>query len=148
VNGADSQIVRSRPRRRTGFAPALVVAVVGLLLAGCNGGTVDRHALEKDSEAVDSLACEGRLLARDVTEGESTSRFLRVHGGLLAQRASNFADALSERPTNAALEKDVRALARKADRVAGLLETLGRTWNERDRAGELERRLAAEGGCP
>jgi len=126
----------------------LALLLVCSALAGCNGGTVDRHALTKDAEAVDSLACEGRLLARDVTEGEGTSAFLRVHSGELAQRASNFADALSERPTSTVIEADVRGLARKAGRVARLLDTLGRTWHDGARAAEVERKLAAEGDCP
>jgi hypothetical protein len=154
--GADTQIgrrssttgeVRSRSSRAaTSWLAHLLVACIAL--AGCNGGTVDRHALTKDAEAVDSLACEGRLLARDVTEGEGTSAFLRIHGGELAQRASNFADALAERPTSAVIEADVRALARRAGRVAGLLETLATAWNDRGGASEVERKLAAEGDCP
>jgi hypothetical protein len=126
----------------------LALLAAGLALAGCNGGTVDRHALAKDSEAVDSLACEGRLLAADVTDGEGTSAFLRVHAGELEQRASNFADALGKRPTSDGIEDDVRALARKAGRVARLLGTLGESRDDRGRAGEVERKLAVEGDCP
>jgi hypothetical protein len=127
--------------------PALLM-FAAIALAGCNGGTVDHHALAKDAEAVDSLACEGRLLGHDVSEGKGTSAFLRVHGGELAQSASNFADALAERPTSAHIENDVRALSRKASRVAGLLDTLRGAWDDRARAGEVERKLAAEGDCP
>jgi hypothetical protein len=126
----------------------LAFLAVCLVLAGCNGGTVDRHALANDGDAVDSLACEGRLLARDVAGGGSTTLFARVHAGELRQRASNFEDALSERPTSPEIESDVRALARKAGRVAQLLEGLHRNPGDRDGAKQLEPLLQKTGDCP
>jgi hypothetical protein len=119
-----------------------------LALAGCNGGTVDRHALGNDGDAVDSLACEGRLLARDVAGGRSTTRFTRTHAGELLQLASNLEDALSERPTAAGIEAEVRALARRAGQIAQLLERLQRSPRDRDVARELEPRLQEAGDCP
>jgi hypothetical protein len=109
---------------------------------------VDRHALAKDGDAVDSLACEGRLLARDVAADDSTSRFTRVHAGELAERASHFEDALSERPTSPVIERDVRALARKAGHIADLLDGLRRAPDDRGRATQLEAQLANAGECP
>jgi hypothetical protein len=125
-----------------------MVGAVCLVLTGCNGGTVDRHAFIKDGAAIDSLACEGRLLAHDIALGRSTSRFAEVHSGEVRQRASNFADALSERPTVAGIERDVRALARKAARLASLLEQLHRQPDDRASARRIELRLARAGGCP
>jgi hypothetical protein len=125
----------------------LLVSATGLALAGCNGGTVDRHALTKDAEAVDSLACEGRLLAREIADGEGTTAFSRVHAGELRQRASNFEDALSERPTLARIEPQVRALARKAGRVASLLDKLERDPDDPAEARRLEALLARTGDC-
>jgi hypothetical protein len=93
-------------------------------LAACNGGTVDRHALKQDSDAIDSLACEGALLANDAGKGATTHNFVEVHAGELAQTASNFSDALSERATLPAIEPDVRAEARKAGQITGLLDRL------------------------
>ena len=119
-----------------------------LALAGCNGGTVDRHALGNDGGAVDSLACEGRLLARDVAGGRSTTRFARTHAGELRQLAANFEDALSERPTAAGIEAEVRALARRAGHIAQLLERLQRNPRDRDVARELEPQLQEAGDCP
>jgi hypothetical protein len=124
----------------------LLLSVVAVL-AGCNGGTVDRHALSKDGDAVDSLACEGRLLARDVAAGDSTTRFTRVHAGELERRASNFEDALSERPTLPEIEREVRTLARKAGDVAELLGRLHRSPDERSVASELEPLLRNAGDC-
>jgi hypothetical protein len=126
----------------------LVLVVAALALAGCNGGTVDRHALTKDREALDSLACEGRLLAHDVAQGESMSRFARIHASELQQRAANFEDALAERSTAAGIEREVRLLARKAGRIASLLERLQRLPDDRANAGEIAPRLAKAGNCP
>ena len=125
---------------------ALLLAVASL--AGCNGGTVDRHALSKDGDAVDSLACEGRLLARDVADGDSPERFARVHSGELSKRASNFEDALTERPTAAGIEEEVRALGRKAGHVAQLLDRLHGSPGDRQLARELEPELQKTGECP
>jgi hypothetical protein len=54
------------------------LGVLALVLSGCNGGTVDKHALKRDAEKVGSLASEGRLLANDVAKGKSTKYFVRV----------------------------------------------------------------------
>jgi hypothetical protein len=69
-----------------------------------------------------------------------------VHAGELAQTASNFCDALSERPTLPAIERDVRAEATKAGVIAGLLEQL---MEDPDRpvAENLRDRLEKQGGC-
>jgi hypothetical protein len=126
---------------------ATLLAVLVAALAGCNGGTVDRHALKQDSEAIDSLACEGALLANDAGKGATTHNFVEVHAGELAQTASNFADALSERPTLPAIERDVRAEARKAGMIAGLLDQL-KEDPDRPVAESLRDRLEKQGGCP
>jgi hypothetical protein len=115
-------------------------------LAACNGGTVDRHALKQDSDAIDSLACEGALLANDAGKGATTHNFVEVHAGELAQRASNFADALSERPTLPAIEREVRAEARKAGAIAGLLDQV-KEYPDRPVAESLRDRLEKQGGC-
>jgi hypothetical protein len=122
--------------------------VVCLALTGCNGGTVDRHALSKDGDAVDSLACEGALLAGDVSDGDSTGSFARVHAGDLAERASSFEDALTERPTLSGIEADVRALGRRAGRISNLLARLHDEPGDRAGASQLERLLSKEGDCP
>jgi hypothetical protein len=121
--------------------------LIALLLAACNGGTVDQHALTNDAEAIDSLACEGALLANQVAHGASTSAFTRVHAGELGQRASNFQDALSQRPTTPGIEQAVRREAAKAGRVAGLLGELEGDPTDSERAATLKTRLERE-GCP
>jgi hypothetical protein len=125
-------------------APLLLLLPV--LLAACNGGTVDRHALKQDSDAIDSLACEGALLANDVRKGATTRSFVEVHAGELAQTASNFADALSERPTLPDIERDARAEAKKAAEIAARLDQLA-TDPDRAAAESLREQLEKQGGC-
>ena len=126
----------------------LVVALVVVsALVGCNGGTVDRHALKQDSDAIDSLACEGALLARDVAKGRSTLYFARVHADELAVRASHFGDALSDRPTLEPIRAKVRDEARKAGRIARLLDELHRHPADGGVAERLRPRLEHEGDC-
>src|ERR1700741_1880417 len=102
-----------------------VVLVIGAMaLAGCNGGTVDRHALTKDSSALDSIACEGALLAHDVARGRSTTYFAREQAEELHIQSSNFADALSRRKTVPGIEQKVRKKAREAATLAATLQRL------------------------
>jgi hypothetical protein len=129
-----------------GIRGAALLAFI-VVVAGCNGGTVDRHALAKDGDAVDSLACEGALLARDVASGDSTGVFARVHAGALARRASNFADALSERPALDQIEPQVRALGRRSGRIATLLDRLHDRPTDRRAARHLVDELSREGEC-
>jgi hypothetical protein len=103
---------------------ACVALVLVLALTGCNGGTVDHHALERDAEKVASLATEGQLLAKDMAEGASTKCFARVHAKELSEAASDLADALLTRPTSPGIERDVRKLSRVAAKVSRHLEQL------------------------
>ena len=102
-------------------------AALGLLvvaLAGCNGGTVDKHALKRDAEKVGSLAAEGDLLANDVSKGASTRPFVGVHAKELSQAASDLADSLARRPTSPGIEPAVRKLSKLARKVAAELDRL------------------------
>ena len=123
---------------RRGLAPA----VLALALAGCNGGTVDRHALENDAATVASIASEGELLAHDVTKGASTKSFVRVHAGELADEAAGFAKSLGARPTSPGIEPEVRKLAHVAGRISGRLEQLHSRPTDRTLAHRLEDRLS------
>jgi hypothetical protein len=126
---------------------ASLLAALALAAAGCNGGTVDHHALEQDTKHIDSLACEGRLLANDVSKGASTSIFARVQSGVLAEDASHFADALAERPTSPGLEARVRAQARRAAKVSDHLLELHRHPSDRAVAQRVQAQLAKDGDC-
>ena len=119
-------------------------AALGLLvfvLAGCNGGTVDKHALKRDSEKVASLATEGELLANDVSKGSSTKYFARVHAKELSRAASDLEDALAERPTVRGIESDVRKLSKLAGKVSDELEQLHLHPTDRSVAESLKQPL-------
>jgi hypothetical protein len=126
---------------------AALLSLLIALLAACNGGTVDLHALQQDSDAIDSLACEGALLANEVANDASTSAFTRVHAGELATHASNFEDALSSRPTTPGIEKAVRKEAKKAGAIAGLLDELRAHPTDSSAANTLKGQLEQQGGC-
>jgi len=118
------------------------VALLLLPLAGCNGGTVDRHALKRDAESVASLATEGGLLANDVSKGRSTKYFVRVHAKELSRAASNLEDALAERPTSPGITADVRKLSKLAGKVSGELEQLHLHPTDRNAAASLKQPLS------
>jgi len=69
---------------------SVALGLLVLSLTGCNGGTVDRHALKRDAQKVGSLSTEGELLANDVSRGASTTYFVRVHAQELSSAASGF----------------------------------------------------------
>ena len=128
---------------------ALVLTVAAVLLAGCNGGTVDRHALTNDAATIDSIACEGALArARRRAWARRPRIFAREQAEELAIQASNLADALAER-------HDARV-----DRAEGAREGEGRGEARGDVcsacttirptaqvAATVERQLKQLGGC-
>lgn len=125
----------------------LLFTLLAFVLAGCNGGTVDQHALDNDSESIDSLACEGALLAGEIANTASLTNFSRVHAGELYTRAANFQDALSTRPTTPGIEKAVRAEAKKAGRIAALFDQLAADPSNPELAAKLEPQFTKQGGC-
>lgn len=131
-------IVRmTRPRH----SPRLVAVLAAVVLAGCNGGNVDQEALTSDAETLGSIATEGELLAHDVSKGASMRYFTRVQSDNLRREASNFEDALGERPTSPGIETKVRAASRLAGRVAEQLNRLHRAPVDRAVASSVERAL-------
>jgi hypothetical protein len=125
--------------------PLLLAA--SLLLAGCNGGTVDRHALTNDAATLDSIACEGALLAGDVARGRTTTYFAREQANVLRLQSSNLADALSKRKTLPSIEQRVRAKARHAAVLAAVLQRLHDHPSDHAVGAEIAHRLRALGGC-
>jgi len=126
---------------------AVVLAVLVALVAGCNGGTVDRHALTNDAATLDSIACEGALLARNGAAGKTTAYYAREQAEELRIQASNLADALARRPALASIEARVRAKARLAARLATILQRLHDHPSDRGVARTVEARLTKLGGC-
>jgi hypothetical protein len=133
---------RVHQHRQEAVTRALALCVLALVVAGCNGGTVDRHALKRDAEKVGSLATEGELLANDMSKGASTKYFARVHAKELSQAASNLADALAERPTSPGIEAKVRRLSKLAGKVSDELEQLHLHPTDRTVAASLKRPLS------
>ena len=121
---------------------AALVALLVLGLTGCNGGTVDKHALKRDAEKLSSLATEGHLLANDMRKGASTKYFARVHSKELSRAASNMADALAERPTSVGIEPDVRRLSKIAATISRDLEQLHLHPTNRTLAARLQNKLS------
>lgn len=121
---------------------ATALVALAIALTGCNGGTVDRHALKRDAEKVASLATEGGLLANDVANGSSTKYFARVHAEELSRAASDLADALAKRPTSPGIETDVRKLSRVAGKVSHHLQQLHLHPTNRAVARSLEQPLS------
>jgi hypothetical protein len=140
VGGAGDERLDQLHREEVKRATALVALAIAL--TGCNGGTVDRHALKRDAEKVASLATEGGLLANDVAKGSSTKYFARVHAEELSRAASDLADALARRPTSPGIETDVRKLSRVAGKVSRHLQQLHLHPTSRAVARSLEQPLS------
>jgi hypothetical protein len=136
------RVILVRNREPTDRLPGVVLAFLVLALAGCNGGTVDRHALKRDAENVASLASEGGLLADDVSRGRSTKYFIRVQAKELSRKASNLEDALAERPTTPGITSDVRKLSKLAGKVSRELERLHLHPTDRGVAVSLKKPLS------
>ena len=119
-------------------SPLLAALLGALVLAGCNGGTVDEQALTKDAETIASLATEGGLLAHEAAIGESTGPFTRIQSETLGREASNLSDALGDRPTSPGLETKVRSAGKLAGQVAAQFELLHRHPTDRGVAQSVE----------
>jgi hypothetical protein len=120
-------------RIRSGAALACLAGA--LLLTACgSGGTLGPHSLAKQSDAVQSLAAEGALLAQDGVDGKTTGIFTREHGGFLAKAATTAASSLAKAKTTPALEPKLRRLRALSARVRDQLKRLGGASQTEERA--------------
>jgi len=117
------------------------------VLAGCNGGTVDRHALTNDGATLDSIACEGALLAGDVARGRTTTYFAREQAEELRIESSNLADALSRRKALPSIERRVREKAKHAAVLAATLWRLHDHPSDRAVGAAVASTLKKLGSC-
>jgi hypothetical protein len=68
--------------------PVLGVALAVLALAGCGGGgTLSNKELQKQYEAIQSLAAEGALVADGAADDRTTETFVAVHSQYLSEAA-------------------------------------------------------------
>jgi len=126
----------------------IVAAVAAVLvLAGCNGGTVDRHALTNDAATLNSINCEGWLLAREAARDRVTSTFTTEQASALATQSSNLADALGRRPAAPGLTRRVRATGRGAAQTAERLRRLSASPDDRGAAAVLAAQFKRAGSC-
>jgi hypothetical protein len=123
------------------------IILAALALAGCNGGTVDRHALTNDASTIDSINCEAWLLSGAVARDRVTTYYAREQAEELAVQAGNFADALARRPTATGLEQRVRAKAKDASLLASRLWKLHDRPADRDGARALAAAFRQAGSC-
>jgi hypothetical protein len=64
------------------------VALALLALSGCGGGgTLSKEELQKQYEAIQSLAAEGALVADGVADDRTTETFVAVHSQYLSEAA-------------------------------------------------------------
>jgi hypothetical protein len=134
------------PEKTAAVRSALVLAAV-LLLTGCNGGTVDRHALTNDAATIDSINCESWLLARADAGNRLTTYYAREQAEELQIQAANFADALAHRKTTSGLEQRVRAKAQDAATLSSRLARLHAHPTDRALAAHLAQTFKQAGKC-
>jgi hypothetical protein len=113
--------------REDSVRPARVVALAGIVLAtGCG----QPATLEKQAEAVGSIAAEGALLAHDAGEGSTLGPFTEVHAQALRKKLAEL-DAVI----------DDRELARVSADVDSALQRLEEAPGDRPSARTAEREL-------
>src|SRR2546421_4719271 len=133
-------------RKQRAMRNLAVVALV-LLVAGCNGGVVDRHALTNDAATVDSINCEAWLLSAAAARGRVTRQFTGEQAEELGLQAANLADALARRPTAAGLQPPVRKKAQEAGTLAERLRRLQARPADRAAASALAQQFKRAGKC-
>ncbi len=124
------------------LARLLLISVVLLVAAGCGGGgSVSQKDVQKQFEAIQSLAAEGALVADGAADGRTTDVFVRVHTGYLDKAARKVEGQLSSARASGAAERDRVRAARLASSVAGELARLGDDPGDRARARRIEQQL-------
>ena len=124
------------------LARLLLISVVLLVAGGCGGGgSVSQKDVQKQFEAIQSLAAEGALVADGAADGRTTDVFVRVHTGYLDKAARKVEGQLSSARASGAAERDRVRAARLASSVADELTRLGDDPGDRAGARRIEQKL-------
>jgi hypothetical protein len=124
------------------FARALLISVLLLVAAGCGGGgSVSQNDIQKQFEAIQSLAAEGALVADGAADGRTTDVFVRVHTGYLYKAARKVEGQLSSAHASGATERDRVRAARLASSVSDQLARLGADPSDHEAAHRIQRGL-------
>jgi len=124
------------------LARLLLISVVAVAAAGCGGGgSVSQTDVQKQFEAIQSLAAEGALVADGAADGRTTDVFVRVHTGYLDQAARKVEAQLSSAHASGAADRDRVRAARLASTVADQLARLGDDPGDQQAAHQIEQRL-------
>jgi hypothetical protein len=124
------------------LARLLLISVVLLVAAGCGGGgSVSQKDVQKQFEAIQSLAAEGALVADGAADGRTTDVFVRVHTGYLDKAARKVEGQLSSANASGAAERDRVRAARLASSVADEFARLGDDPGDRAGARRIEQQL-------
>jgi len=119
-----------------------VLTLLVLLLAGCGGGgSASQKDIQKQFEAIQSLAAEGALVADGAADGRTTDVFVRVHTGYLDEAARKVHAQLSSERASGAAERDRIRAARLASSVADQLARLGDDPGDHETASRIKRGL-------
>lgn len=118
--------------------PATIgVALAVLAFSGCGGGRLSQEELQKEFEAIQSLAAEGALVADGVADGRTTETFVSVHAQYLSEAARQIQTDVSA----ASGPSEKRSVERLASLVSQDLEELHREPDDRALAARLRIRL-------
>ncbi len=124
------------------FRRGALIALGLLLLAGCGGsGSASQKDIQKQFEAIQSLAAEGALVADGAADGRTTDVFVRVHTGYLDEAARKVQAQLSSEHASGAAERDRIRAARLASSVADQLARLGDDPGDHETARRIQKRL-------
>jgi hypothetical protein len=119
-----------------------LIALGLLLLAGCGGGgSASQKDIQKQFEAIQSLAAEGALVADGAADGRTTDVFVRVHMSYLNEAARKVEAQLSSARASGPAERDRVRAARLASSVADQLARLGDDPGDHAAAHRIQRRL-------
>jgi hypothetical protein len=118
--------------------PTIGVALAVLAFSGCGGGgTLSHEELQKQFEAIQSLAAEGALVADGVADGRTTETFVSVHAQYLSEAAGKIQTDVSA----ASGPSEKRSAERLASLVSQDLDELHREPDDRALAARLRKRL-------